>query len=422
MGETSGQYDRRNFLLNGTEGAFWVAGGALISVQTVFPALLTRLGAGNVVVGSLTMISYVGVFLPQIFASRYAQTVAWKKPPVMVLGLAQRAAVFLIACAILLFGAGHQALATALTLALFTVSQVCTGLSTPIWFDLYAKLTPAGRRGRLTGMRNSIAGSIAFLGGIALTWILGKFDFPANFGSIFLLAAVLQFVSLYLQSLLVEEYPSTALPRRSADEYLRQVIGTIRANREFRRLITASVFLTLATMPLAFFTVYALKELGGGGAAVGEFTLVMVAGQAAGALLNGSIADRYGQRPALACAALALLGASGWALAAPTIGWFMLVFFLVGMNLGSEVMLRYNLAIEFSPPAERSTYIGLMNTLLAPLYASGLAAAWISDRFGYRTLFLVGMCCSAIGILLLLTGATSPRKDPGKGFSASSAA
>lgn len=407
MVETSGRYDRRNFLLNGTEGALWVAGGALISVQTVLPALLNRLGAGNVVIGSLTMISYLGVFLPQIFAARYAQTSPWKKPPVLILGFGQRAMLILISCFVMVLGADHPASAMVLTVALFAVGQVCTGLSTPIWFDLYAKLTPPGRRGRLTGMRNSIAGVIAFLGSLLLTWILGRFNFPANFSMIFLLAGVLQFGSLFLQSKLVEEYPSATIARRSLRDYLQQVTGTIRHNSGFRRLMTASVFLTLATMPLAFFTIYALRELRADGTMVGEFTLLMVAGQTGGALVNGYIADKFGQRMALSSAAIALLGASGWAVLAPTVGWFRLVYFLVGMNLGSEVMLRYNLAIEFSPPAERSTYIGLMNTLLAPLYASGLAAAWISDQFGYQTLFVVGICCSAIGIILLVSGRRS---------------
>ena len=89
--------------------------------------------------------------------------------------------------------------------------------------------------------------------------------------------------------------------------------------------------------------------------------------------------------------------------------WFGLVFLLLGLNLGSELMTRYNLAIEYGPVEQRATYIGLMNTLLAPVYLSGFFAGWISDMFGYHSLFLIGLFCSLVGILLLITRVREPR-------------
>jgi predicted MFS family arabinose efflux permease len=81
----------------------------------------------------------------------------------------------------------------------------------------------------------------------------------------------------------------------------------------------------------------------------------------------------------------------------------------MGMNLGSEMMTRYNLAIEYGPTEQRATYIGLMNTLLAPLYAASLAGGWISDYFGYRAVFALGAFCSVAGILILLFRVRDPR-------------
>ena len=104
MNELSGKYDRRNFLLNLTEGAFWIAGSSLIASQTVLPALVTRLGGGNIAVGALNVVFWVGLFLPQLFAARFTQTLEWKKPWAIRFGTIHRSVVFLIGVCVLSFG------------------------------------------------------------------------------------------------------------------------------------------------------------------------------------------------------------------------------------------------------------------------------------------------------------------------------
>jgi MFS family permease len=104
-----------------------------------------------------------------------------------------------------------------------------------------------------------------------------------------------------------------------------------------------------------------------------------------------------------------MLGASIIALTTPTIGWFMLSFALLGMTLGSELMIRQNLALEFSSIDQRSTYIGIMNTTLAPLYFAGILGGWIIDMIGFTSVFVFGSVCSVAGILLLMLTVREPR-------------
>jgi MFS family permease len=132
-------------------------------------------------------------------------------------------------------------------------------------------------------------------------------------------------------------------------------------------------------------------------------------GQVVSAPVVGYLGDRYGNRVSLLTAAGALLGATICALLARTLEWFYLVFVLLGVNLGSELMARYNIAVEFAPEHRRATYFGLMNAMLAPFYAASLLGGWFSDLFGYRTVFLMGSLCSVTGILLLLVVVREPR-------------
>ncbi len=408
-GESSGIYDRYNFAVNAVEGAAWVAGASLVSSQTVLPAIVARLGGGNITIGAVGVITYVGVYLPQIFASRYGQTLEWKKPWVVGFGLAQRVTIFLMGFLILFLAGPYPLTALAFFIILYAINQCFTGLASPVWFDFYAKLTPLRRRGRLVGARNSIAGIMAFICGFLLTWILSTFGFPVNYGIAILLAAVFQMVSIILQWRLIEEYPSKKSELVGLAAYLRQLRSVLRTNNDFRKFVFTSVFLVIATMPIGFFTVYALHHYNAGEFIVGEFTLAMVAGQIVGALGNGLLSDRYGNKTALISSTLSLLAASLWAVFAPSLAWYRLVFVLMGINVGSELMTRYNLAVEYGPVELRSLYVGLMNTLLAPFYCASLAAGVLINWFGYEAIFLGGAACSVIGIALLAVVVREPR-------------
>ena len=401
--------ERKNFLLNTVEGALAVASGAFINPQTVLPALVNRLGGSNIAVGALGVLVYVGLFIPQIFAARYVETIPWKKPWALGFGTTHRLFVLVMAFAILFFGIDRPSVALWLFLLLLTGMQVVIGVATPGWFDLFAKLTRPGMRGRLVGLRNSVGGFCAFVVGLCLTWILAKFAFPTSYAIAFFAAFVLQMASLATLSKLVETEPSSVSPRRPFFAFLKELPGVLRSNPPFRRFITACAILTFATMPVSFFTVYALGRFSAGESAIGEFTLIMVAIQVVSSLVTGYLADRYGNKTSLLVASASLLLASITALAAPTLGWFRLVYLFLGINLGTEIMARYNMSIEYGPTKKRSTYVGLMNTLLAPFYLSGMIGGILSEWFGLPAVFLIGGLASVAGITYLVRNVREPR-------------
>jgi MFS family permease len=401
--------DRRNFIINVVEGGLYVAGATFISVQTVLPSMVKQLGGSNVAVGALSLVAWGGLFLPQLFAARYIETAEWKKPWTVQLGVVQRIIVALIGLIILLVGGENPGLALGLFLVLYAVMHVVLGVVTPAWFDLVAKVTPRSKRGRLAGLRSSLAGLMGLMCGLMLTWILGAFEVPVNYALAFFLAFFLQILSTIVQSRLVELRPSQVDPRKPLKEYLRQVPHLFRNNPVFRNFLLAMVFLVLATVSVSFFTVHAINEFNADPAVVGRFTMLMVGAQVLSAPAVGYLADRSGNRMAIIVAAAALFCASLNALLAPTLEWFSLVFVFLGINLGSELMARYNLSIEFAPERNRATYFGLMNAVLAPFYGVGLIGGWLSDLFGYRAVFQLGALCSLTGILIMLYAVRDPR-------------
>jgi MFS family permease len=410
---------RRNFLFNVIEGGTYISSNGFIAVQTVLPAVVARLGGSNIEVGAVTVIGFSFLFLPQIFAARYAEAAPWKKPGTILFGFLQRCVMLVMGGVLFLLGRKSPSAALAALLVLYALNQTFSGLTTPFWFDLIAKVTPAHWRGRLVGFRTSMGGAGALVASLVLTLLLASISFPENYALAFVLAALLQLASVVIQSRIIENGPSDVGERTPLKEYFHSLPAIARRRKGFVVFIGAMGLLILGSMPVAFFPVYAVRTLRAGGWMIGEYTTTMVFVQIGSAVLNGLIADRYGNKRSLMIAGSGLALASVTALLVPTAGAFRLVYVFLGVNVGSEVMSRYNLTVDFSPERIRSTFVGLVNTVLAPLYAVGLLGGWISDLLGYRAVFVIGFLCATAGVALLALGVEDPRRSvPGHGIPA----
>lgn len=402
--------EQHNIKYNIAEGGVYISSSAFVSPQTVVPALLARLGGTNVEIGMVSVLTYVGLYIPQLFAARYVEALPWKKPWSVSFGTAQRFVVLLMGLLVLLFGGSGSAWVLAIFLFLFFMNSVIAGITTPGWFDMFAKLTSPKKRGRLVGIRNSLGGLGAFIGGFVLTWLLATFAFPVNYAVGFFIAFVLQMASIIIQGRLIERDPSPVGEVRTLSSYLNELPALLRKNRQFTKFLVASAFLIIAMVPSGFFTVYVLRDFQAGESVVGQYTLAMVAIQVVSAVAIGFITDRWGNKISLLVTSVSMLLASSWALIAPSPGWFTLVYVFFGITLGAEMMVRFNMAIEYCPPQLRSMFIGLMNTILAPFYLAGLAGGVLSDLVGYKGVFLFGIGASLIGIYILARYVPDPRK------------
>lgn len=402
--------ERRNFILNVVEGALFVSSGPLLSAQTVLPALVARLGGSNVTIGALGLVMWTGLFLPQIFAARYVEMLPWKKPWALGFGIAQRMMVLLMGLVVLLFGDRSPSLALTLFLFFYTLHQLLLGVTTPGWFELFAKVTPMRKRGRLIGIRTTLGGLGVLLSGSMLTWALAHKPFPINFAIAFALAFLLQCMSVFVQSFLIEGEPSPVVSHhRSFAMCVREVVGILRANKPFSTFLVAALVNVLAAMPAGFYTVYALHAFHAPESIIGTFTLAMIVSQVSTSLVTGFLTDKYGNKMALIIASVALLAANTWALLAPSVESFLTVYVFLGMNLGTELLARYNIAVEYAPASQRATYVGLMNTLIAPFYAAGIAGGVMSTFFGYTLLFWIGLAASIVGVWMMVVKVKEPR-------------
>jgi MFS family permease len=404
------QIQRRNFRVHFAEGSLYMASLALLNPQTVYPALLRRLGASDLTIGLLPVVVYAAYFIPQVLAAHAAGRMPYRKPFVVATSLAQRLQILLLAIVIMLFGGSYPGFTLILFFLIFTANQIVAGLSAPVWYDLVAKTVPPTRRGKLMGLRTSTGSVLGFANSLLLTGLLSLLVFPYNYGIVILIAFALQFGSWLILRQTTETEPSPVSPPVPLSELVPRIRGILAQDRRFRMFLLSAAFSTVGLMSAAFFVVSALDRFRLPETFVGIFTMIMVSTQVLSASALGWVSDRWGTKKSLLVCASAMTVASGIALFARDPAWYYVVFVLTGITFGAELITRFHFAAERAPQNDRAMYVAVMNGFLAPFYLFSILGGWISDVAGYPVVFGVGMVFSLSGLLLLLR-VQDPRCD-----------
>ncbi len=142
---------------------------------------------------------------------------------------------------------------------------------------------------------------------------------------------------------------------------------------------------------------------------VGIFTTASLLGQTLGNLSFGFMADRFGHKLSLELGALSSVLAFGLAWLAPTAGWYFVVFFLLGINLGAALVSGILIPMEFSEPQRRPTYAGMANTAVGLVsIVAPLLGAWLASK-NYNWVFAVGAVVNLAALVAMRWWVREPR-------------
>jgi MFS family permease len=95
---------------------------------------------------------------------------------------------------------------------------------------------------------------------------------------------------------------------------------------------------------------------------------------------------------------------------APSPLWLLATFALLGASRASDSVSGMSIILEFCAPEDRPTYVGLTNTLLAPVKASApVVGGWLATWASYRGMFVVALTISLLGAILLALWVREPR-------------
>ena len=240
---------------------------------------------------------------------------------------------------------------------------------------------------------------------------------------------VVSWVGLALTREPVSEVTKKAVP---LFRYLGRVSTVLKRDINYRRYLISKSLVNLGGMSAGFFAVYGTETFSLDGRGVGLLTAVLVGTQAILNPLCGLLADRVGHKSVLAGAAffvvLAPLSAlvigrvvaagstagsvfSPYAIGAVPIG-LVITFVFLGTFLAADHTSSLPIILEFSAPEDRPTYIGLTNTLLAPiLIGAPILGGWLVGALGFYPMFSVALVVGAMAFLLMVFWVREPRRS-----------
>ena len=145
-----------NFWVNVLDIVFFTLGASIVARDTVMPALVSKLTDSKMALGLIPAIASLGFYLPQLFIANLSERMRYKKPFVMWIGgLVERLPFLLIALAIWFLGVSSPGITLFLFFLLLVMTSFGSGIGTPAWFDIIAKVIPVQRRGYWAGLGRS---------------------------------------------------------------------------------------------------------------------------------------------------------------------------------------------------------------------------------------------------------------------------
>ncbi|MHB9092107.1 MAG: MFS transporter, partial [Chloroflexota bacterium] len=388
-------------------------GLTLASTSTVLAAFAERLGASNLVIGALPALQTVGWALPPALAANYTERQPRKMPLVLIVTVWERIPYLLMGVMALFLAQSNPRLALAILLFLVALMAFAGGSIMPAWMEVIAKVFPTRMRGRFFALGGVVSG-VTGVGGAALVgYFLGNFAFPYSYAYCFFAAFVAMAGSfLFLSSTREQAVPSIK-PVVGLGTYVRRLPGILRRDRNFAKYLAVRAFGVASNMGQAFFTVYALGRLGASDEQVAAFTLAVLLSQTVTTVIWGWLADRFGHKLVLVLGLTATALGNAIALLAHDPQVMYLSFAMMGAYLGALNISHLTIALEFAPPEDRPTYVGLAGTLMSPLaFGAPLVGGLFADSVGYSAVFALALVLASVSALGLGIVVRDPRHLP----------
>jgi MFS family permease len=401
---TSSPHVRRNALAFVGEAAWFGIGLVFASTTTVLPDFISRLTGSAVFVGLIISLTEGAWRVPQLlFANRLANKPR-KKIYLTRAGLIGRPVYLAFALALALGVARVPPLAVALFFLLHTTMYVALSIDTVVWWDVLAKAIPSSRRGRVLGFSTALRGAVSIAVGLLIAYLLSEAGpgYPVAYTICFAAAGGCFMLSLTSWLFVVEPAEAVDERRPSWPEYGRQISGILQGSSAFRRLLGVRLLSGFNGLALGFFGLFGIERLGFAPSALGIFAMVQTVSGILAGLWFARVSERTGNHRIVQIATFISLTGPLVALAfvvAPELLWrplYAWTFVAIGIFQTAQFVGFASLNVDLAPPGQRSTYVGLFNTLSSLVIIWPAIGGWLLERTSYGLLFGLTAACLVV--------------------------
>jgi MFS family permease len=392
---------RHNLTVNLLDGAFFGLGLGFASFTTIIPLFVATMTDSALLIGLIPAIHNAGWQLPQLFTANWVSRQPRIKPLVLSATIQERLPFLLLAGVAGLIPSIGTPAALALTFLMLIWQGLGAGLTANPWQSMIAKIIPSDRRSTFIGVQAAAANLLASVSAAIAGMILFRLDSPGDFALNFLFCSAAMTISwIFLSGTREPAHNPLPAGQKGAQTKLWPNLGRIlRQDSRFRWFLAARIVSQFATMGAAFYSVFAVQNLGASEAEVGWMTSTLLGTAIVANVAMGWVGDRWSRKGVmeigLGAAALGALLA-WWA---PSAAWFYLVFALTSVGNVAIWTIGISMSMDFGAEAERPTYIGMSNTLIAPAnILAPFLGGWLAQIGGYPAAFLA----SAVGGILAI--------------------
>lgn len=393
---------RFNYIMNILDGGFFGFAIGFASFSTIIPLFVSNLTDSAVLIGLIPAIHNMGWQLPQLLTAKWISRQKVLKPFILLMSINERMPFLALALVAFLLPSIGKTLGLIITFAILIWQGIGAGVTANGWQNFIGKIIPGEYRGTFFGAQSSAANLLASFGAIIAGLLLDKLVFPNNFALCFLIASGLMVVSWTFLS------RSREVPRSddeiivSEEPLIQNVVRVLKTDRPFRWFLFGRILFQFAMMSFAFYIVYCVKHLSMSSAMAGIMTSVLFITSVVANTLLGWIADKWSKRGVLELGAIAGVLSSILAFLAVDLNLFYLVFILNGISGVAFWTVGIAYTLDFGTEAERPTYVGMANTLIAPsAILAPLLGGWLADAYGYGTTFIVAAIAGMITVVVI---------------------
>ena len=403
---------RHNAVVNILDGSFFgLSIVGLASYVTIVPLFLSYLTESTALIGFVATLFHIGWQVPQLLTSNYVAGMRRYKPMVLAMTLLERAPYFGLALVAFLIPRIGTDLALLLTVLLLGWQSLGGGFTGTAWQSMISKIMPAHRLGTFFGLQSACVNLFGAGGALLASAILANLEFPQNFSLLFFIAAISLLVSFVFLALTYEpaSEPKDIVERMPWREFGRRLGSILRADDNFRWFLVARGLTSLSLTVISFFTIYGIRRYQMTPEFASAMTSVLLVSHTVSSTMVGWAGDRWGHRRVLMIGNLATVLSIAVALLAPDVSWFYLVFALIGVVNTTQWSTIMTITVQFSSVAERPFYIGMANTLIAPVTIfAPIFGGWLVDAASFELAFTLFALAGLLSLLVYLI----PMRDP----------
>lgn len=402
-------------------GAFGAALG-FMGYSTVLPTLALALSKSELFVGFVTTVWTGTWLLPQLPAGRWMADRPYKKPVLLRAAFFSRIGLVFFAIALALnLNPLLLTIMLPIALAIFRGGDAFAAVA---WFDVISKMFPPRMRGRILGWTQSAAFALQFMSSFVVAWALSDAGpaQPYNFALLVGLAALSVLISWVALLFYAEPRGEVANNDSARLDLGAHVWYILKTDRLFRLNAIGRILIGGIGFATPFYVVQAIEVLNVPTDTVGLFLAAQTLGGVVSSLILGPVSQKRGSHIVLRATMLLglippLLGmllyffARGHVTLA-TIGT-VLIFAAMGATDGSFLLGFLQHILDIAPPAERTAYAGLSNTIGGLTVIAPTIGGLLLQATSFPVLFVVTALAPLLGLLVALRIPRARMRDEG---------